>query len=72
MVSGEFSSAGDTFNYRRVMAIGAIYPLGGYDSHLLGSVDEALLNVLNRSVNEALLNVKRDHTLCFNNFMAPP
>ena len=44
MVSGEFSSAGDTFNYRRVMAIGAIYPLGGYDSHLLGSVDEALLN----------------------------
>ena len=27
------------------MAIGAIYPLGGYDSHLLGSVDEALLKI---------------------------
>ena len=49
----------DSFNYKRKIETAgwSIHPFGSYYGYLLGSVDEALLNVLNRSVNEALLNV---------------
>jgi len=47
--SGECSAAvKDAFNYMRVIVTAgwAIYPLGYYYGYLLGSVDEALLNVV--------------------------
>ena len=38
----------DSFNYMRVIVTAgwSIYPLGYYYGYLLGSVDEALLNVV--------------------------